>query len=154
MSSDRNPASPNADLDEERELDGPIELDDWDPPDDEDEAIDVDVDEAAEAAFVEAVNAKIDLLRNLYVESQRDAVLAEQFDRLLVEKDSDVEIRRWAGIVVKAPSGAGKTRMIGRFLASHPRVHGFDTDETDVVHIDVPSPVSNKSLGLEVLRTM
>ncbi len=134
----------------ELELDGTIELDDWDPPDEEE----AEGDEPSDAAFAAEVEAKIAALRGLYVETQRDAVLAEQFERLLTEKDSGVEIRRWAGIVVKAASGAGKTTMVGRFLKNHPRVHGFGSDDSDFVHIDVPSPVTNKSLGLAVLRTM
>lgn len=136
---------------DDHELDGPIRIEDWDPPD-----LTVEEDEAQGPGddLVAVVNAKIAALRGLYVESQRDAVLAEQFERLLAEKDSGVEIRRWAGIVVKAPSGAGKSRMLTRFLQHHPRVHGFHTDEADFVHIDVPSPVTNKTLGLEVLRTM
>lgn len=135
----------------ELELDGPIQLDDWDLP--EPEYVDGDVEET-DRGHVAVVEAKVAALRGLYVESQRDAVLAEQFERLLAEKDSDIDIRRWAGIVVKAPSGAGKSRMIARFLANHPRIHRFGTGEADFVHIDVPSPVTNKTLGLEVLRTM
>lgn len=133
----------------EHELDRAIELDDWDPPDQEGEVADT-----VDAAFVDAVEAKITALRELYVESHRDEVLAEQFERLLREKDSRVRIRRWSGIVVKAPSGAGKSRMISRFLAQHPRVRDFDSGSSDFVHIDVPSPVTNKTLGLAVLRTM
>lgn len=140
----------NTDLDVE--VEGPIELDEWDPPDIEDDA--PAADETAEAAFAASVDARMDLLRGLYVESGRDEVLAAQFHRLLVEKDSDVPIRRWAGLLVKAPSGAGKTRMLSRFLKAHPRIHGFGEEETNFVNIDVPSPVTNKSLGLEVLRTM
>ncbi|MBL8597775.1 MAG: ATP-binding protein [Devosia sp.] len=130
--------------------DEPIHLDDWDPPDTE------EFDDDHDEAFIAAVEAKVATLRNLYVESPRDHVLATQFERLLVERDAGVEIRRWAGIVVKAYSGAGKTRMLKRFLGQHPRVHGFGNADADpdFVHIDVPSPVTNKSLGLEVLRTM
>ncbi len=134
-----------------QESDEPIDLDAWDPEDlggDEDsEGNDGDTLEAE-------VNTKMDRLRTLYVESSRDAVLAKQFKRLLAEKDSDVDIRRWAGLLVIAPSGAGKTRMIKRFLQNHPRIHRFGEEDTDFINIDVPSPVTNKSLGLEVLRTM
>lgn len=136
----------------EPEVQRPIQLDDWDPPDADDDL--PDGEEAAEAEFAATVDAKIDGLRPLYVESRRDEVLAQQFHRLLVEKDSEVPIRRWAGLLVKAPSGAGKTRMFRRFLEAHPRVLGFGEDETNFIAIDVPSPVTNKSLGLEVLRAM
>ena len=81
-------------------------------------------------------------------------MLSKQFERLLREKDSSRKVRRWAGLVVVAPSGAGKTTMLRRYLQSHHRVHCFGTDDTDFLAIDVPSPVTNKSLGLEVLRTM
>lgn len=130
--------------------DEPIGLDDWDP-------VEPDVEDGEEDehdAFEASINAKIDMLRELYVESRRDVVLDNQFKRLLVERDSSVAIRRWAGLLVTAPSGAGKTRMVSRFLRDHPRVHRFGQEDTDFVSIDVPSPVTNKSLGLEVLRTM
>jgi len=129
----------------------PIHLDDWDPTDADNEEGDVAQDNDA---FIATVEAKVAELRALYVESPRDQVLAMQFQRLLAERDSGIDPRRWAGIVVTANSGAGKTRMIKRFLGQHPLVRAFGTEDSNFVHIDVPSPVTNKSLGLEVLRTM
>ncbi|SMQ68632.1 TniB protein [Devosia lucknowensis] len=130
-----------------------IELDDWDP-----QALDgehgIDVADDDGAAFEDEVDAKLLALRSLYVASGRDAVLARNFERLLKERDSPNPIRRWAGLLLMAPSGAGKTRMMSRFLAAHPRVHDFAGDDSNFIGIDVPSPVTNKSLGLAVLRSM
>lgn len=138
-------------MSQEHDHNGPIHLDDWDPPDADqgDPTFDED-----SAAFIAAVEAKVAELRSLYVESPRDQALALQFRRLLAERESGIDPRRWAGIVVTAHSGAGKTRMLKRFLGQHPLVRDFGTEDSNFVHIDVPSPVNNKSLGLEVLRTM
>ena len=136
-----------------REGENHIDLDEWDPPtfadgdDEHDES-------GADEALLASVKAKVSHLRELYVATERDAVLANQFERLLEEKDSGTDIRRWAGLLVKGSSGAGKTRMLRGFLRDHPRVHDFGGQNSDFVAIDVPSPVTNKSLGLEVLRTM
>lgn len=131
-----------------------IDLDAWEAPADDDGQDDGSVDDPVDQALAALVRAKILGLRELYVESSRDAVLAAQFERLLEEKHSGTHIRRWAGLVVKGGSGAGKTRMLKRFLGRHPGVHDFGGDDSNFVAIDVPSPVTNKSLGLEVLRTM
>lgn len=128
-----------------------IDLDDWDPP--ADDSVEQDCAED-DLAFEQAIDAKMDSLRELYIETPRDHVLDKQFKRLITEKYSPAEPRRWAGLVLEAPSGAGKTRMLNRYLGKHPRVHGFGTDDTNFIAIDTPSPVTNKTLGLEVLRTM
>src|SRR5690554_2135968 len=96
----------------------PISLDDWDPRDDEDG----DAEESPNAELLAAVRSKMAELRGMYVGTSRDASLETQFARLLEEKDSGAPERRWAGLLVKAPSGAGKTRMLREFLQSHPRV--------------------------------
>jgi hypothetical protein len=129
-----------------------ISLDDWDPL--EEETGDAADDDIEQDAHYQAVNAKVLQLRSLYVETSRDAILANQFDRLLEERDSNIDPRRWSGLLVRGHSGAGKTRMLRRFLSTHPRVRGYGTEDSNFAAIDVPSPVNNKSLGLEVLRTM
>ncbi|CAN7373308.1 ATP-binding protein [Devosia sp. LjRoot3] len=126
-----------------------ISLDAWDPVDDE-----YEVEQGSNVAHLAAVKAKISELRKMYINTSRDASLNEQFERLLEEKESGAPERRWAGLLVKAPSGFGKSRMLREFFETHPMIHEYGSETSNLLAIQVPSPVTNRSLGLAVVRTM
>lgn len=126
-----------------------IDLDDWDPEAEEDETH-----TGTSPELLAVVKAKMAELRRMYITSGRDSSLSVQFERLMEERDFGSPERRWGGLLVKAPSGAGKSRLVREFLERHPRVIGFGTDESNFSYVQVPSPVTNRTLGTAVLRTM
>jgi hypothetical protein len=135
---------------EHRTRNDTIALDDWDAPD-EGPAFE---EEHHNTEHLAAVKKKMQELRKIYIETERDDVLRMQFETLLEEREAGAPIRDYSGLLVKASSGAGKSTMLRDFLRHHPAVHDFGRERSDFIHIDVPSPVNNKTLGLEVLRCM
>ncbi|WP_338610597.1 TniB family NTP-binding protein [Pelagibacterium nitratireducens] len=130
---------------------GVIALDQWDPPVGRRASTRSD-----DEAHVATVTSKIAELQELYVNTQRDHILASNFQRLLDLRAAPAPERKHAGLLVIGDSGAGKSRMLRNFFSNHTMLPGYGEQDAEcpLISMDVPSPVSNKSLGLEALRCL
>ena len=104
--------------------------------------------------------ARIAELRALHMETERDRDLACQLGRLLridAEGRWTPEPVRFAegmetrGIIMIEPPGRGKTTAIRRLLAGCAALNP-EGGPARHLHMQVPSPATLKSLGLEILR--
>lgn len=130
---------------------GLIDTEFWDPQDEDYE--DSSAETALRAERKAHAAATVKVLRGMYIETDRDDQLRDAFETLIEERESNHDVRRFVGISIPMHSGAGKSRMLANFLANHPLFKGYPDDpDCPLIRIDTPSPVSNKSLGLEVLR--
>jgi hypothetical protein len=105
----------------------------------------------------------IQQLRSQYVATGDDAAFKLHLSRILVTREdgtltlepvrysSDADTR---GVIVTAPAGAGKTRLIGAALDSlmDSCEPGEDEELQPILRVTVPSPATVKSLGLELLE--
>lgn len=92
-----------------------------------------------------------------YLRTARDPELRRRIDRLLQsEQDGicrparvgpDGETR---GLIVTGEAGEGKTTLIKRTLATHPALQQ-QGDDLPVLHVDVPSPATAKSLAVAIV---
>lgn len=101
----------------------------------------------------------VSTLRAIHLSTDRDAKLAEQLDRLL---QADAAGRRVAapvrfaagletrGIAFIEPPGGGKTTAIRRALLRRPELNPPGGRPLHL-HVQVPSPATLKSLGVEIL---
>lgn len=97
-------------------------------------------------------------LRTSYLRTGRDDEMARRIKRLLA-RDPDGNVRpatmgpngETRGLVVTGPAGEGKTTLLQRSLSNH---EGLQTngDDLPVLHVDVPSPATTKSLAIEIVR--
>jgi hypothetical protein len=119
---------------------------------------------------IEPVVPDLDIMQRLrlrYVSTGDDAALKEHFARVLVARDDGsltLDPLRYGsesegdtrGIIVTAPSGAGKTRLVGAALDQILAEAGPCPEQADDMHpilrVTVPSPATLKSLGLELLE--
>ena len=114
--------------------------------------------EDTRSAKIDAILAE---LRVHHVKTERDRELAMQLNRLLrvdeagrqtaepVRFTADLETR---GITLIDGPGGGKTTSL-RWLLSETAALNPDTGPPRHLHVQVPSPASLKSLGLEILRS-
>jgi len=83
-----------------------------------------------------------------------------EFDLLLAERRANLAAGRQKeahGLLVLAPSGAGKTTLVRNALHRHPsglRMLTGEEERADVVSMAVPSPATPKGVGLSVLEAL
>ena len=84
----------------------------------------------------------------------------QEFDFLLAQRRASAEDGRQPearGLLVVAPSGAGKTTLIRNAFRQHPsglRMLTDDDERADVVSMAVPSPATPKGVGLSMLEAL
>lgn len=84
----------------------------------------------------------------------------QEFDFLLAQRRASAEDGRQPearGLLVVAPSGAGKTTLIRNAFRQHPsglRLLTDDDERADVVSMAVPSPATPKGVGLSMLEAL
>ncbi|QIR85100.1 TniB family NTP-binding protein [Paracoccus sp. AK26] len=96
--------------------------------------------------------------RTTYLRTARDPELRRRVDKLLrtsedglcrpVRMGPDGETR---GIIVTGRAGEGKTTLIKRTLMTHPSLKAGG-EELPMLHVDVPSPATVKSLAIAILN--
>lgn len=100
-------------------------------------------------------------LRARHVSTERDRELAEQLDRLLMVDDAGRQIAQpvrftasleTRGISIIEPPGGGKTTAVRRLLSRNPALNP-EGGPARYLQVQVPSPATLKSLGLEILRS-
>lgn len=100
-------------------------------------------------------------LRARHLVTERDRELAAQLDRLLQVDDLGRQIPEpvrftagmaTRGITIIEPAGGGKTTAVRRLLARNAALNPED-GPARYLHVQVPSPATLRSLGLEVLRS-
>lgn len=110
----------------------------------------------------ERVNAVVDKLRAVYVESDRDDKIAKQLLRLLRRSqkkryhnrpEGDDNRKAGGGFLVIGGSGSGKTAALERILANHPAFPGYGIVGSGCPFVTVlcPSPSTMATLGNAVL---
>lgn len=83
-----------------------------------------------------------------------------EFDLLVAEHRANLAAGRQKeahGLLVLAPSGAGKTTLVRNALHQHPsglRMLTGEEERADVVSMAVPSPATPKGVGLSMLRPL
>ena len=83
-----------------------------------------------------------------------------EFDLLLAERRANLAAGRPKevhGLLVAAPSGAGKTTLVGNALLRHPsglRMLTTEDERPDLVNMRVPSPATPKGVGLSMLEAL
>ena len=106
-------------------------------------------------------------LRRRYVKTPRDRAILDHMGRVL-ERDADgrltLEPTRFGpegetrGVIVTAPSGEGKSSLLGHAFSGFRQVDADDAhedaaaDEPVMLRLVTPSPGTMKSLGLEILK--
>lgn len=86
--------------------------------------------------------------------------LQREFDLLLAERQANLAAGRQKevqGLLLVAPSGAGKTTLVRNALQQHPsglRMLTSDGEQADVVSMAVPSPATPKGVGLSMLEAL
>lgn len=81
-----------------------------------------------------------------------DLLLAERRANLLAGRQKEVH-----GLLIVAPSGAGKTTLVRNALRQHPsclRMLTEGEEQADVVSMAVPSPATPKGVGLAMLEAL
>jgi hypothetical protein len=106
------------------------------------------------------VARKLTELRSLHVPTDRDRELKRQLDRLLQVNDAGIQIPapvrftaalETRGITIIEPAGGGKTTAVRRLLSRSEALNPPDAPARHL-HVQVPSPATLKSLGLEILK--
>ncbi len=117
--------------------------------------------EAARAMTRAGIAGKIADLRARHIATDRDHDLSDQLDRLLqldasgrqiavpVRFTAEMETR---GITLIEPAGGGKTTAVRRLLSKNAALNPAGGPARHL-HVQVPSPATLKSLGLEILRS-
>ncbi|WP_323009553.1 TniB family NTP-binding protein [Paracoccus sp. (in: a-proteobacteria)] len=83
-----------------------------------------------------------------------------EFDLLLAERRANLAAGRQQevhGLLVTAPSGAGKTTLVENALLRHPsglRMLTTEDERADLVSMRVPSPATPKGVGLSMLEAL
>ncbi|RDD72764.1 TniB family NTP-binding protein [Paracoccus versutus] len=83
-----------------------------------------------------------------------------EFDLLLEQRRANLRQGRQQevrGLLVVAPSGAGKTTLVARVLRQHPsglRMLTEGEERADIVSMVVPSPATPKGVGLDMLEAL
>lgn len=100
-------------------------------------------------------------LRGTYIRTPRDDLFRAHLDRLL-KRDADGTLTaapvtftatgETRGIAVVEGPGGGKTSLVHHVLSTHPALQSDDPMRQTVFAVQVPSPATLKSLGLEILR--
>jgi hypothetical protein len=104
-------------------------------------------------------------LRERYVSSSRDDLTKEQLRHLIVnavaarnsKAPRSLKNRRAGiGLVIVAPSGAGKTRMLDWIFRNHPAFPGFGIEDARcaLISIDCPSPSTLGQIGNTILEEL
>ena len=112
-------------------------------------------------------SAIIKMMRRHYVQTDRDKAVRLVLDSLFERDDSGTQLpvparfgqeQETHGLIVIGESGAGKTTALAQNLRTHPALTSavVARDATNgvgpLLKIDVPSPTTLKTLGLEILR--
>ena len=100
-------------------------------------------------------------LRDKYVRTDRDALFRSHLDRLL-KRGADGTLLpdpvtftatgETRGIALVEEAGGGKTSLVYHVLNTHPALQSDDPRIDRWIKVEVPSPATLKSLGLEILR--
>ena len=99
-------------------------------------------------------------LKALFFPTPTYRALQAEFDLLLEQRRADLREGRQQevrGLLLVAPSGAGKTTLVGRVFRQHPsglRMLTGSVEHADVVSMVVPSPATPKGVGLDVLEAL
>lgn len=104
--------------------------------------------------------ATLDALRDIYIETSRDSILRQHIDRLL-RRDAEgnplpqpvtfTATGDTHGIALVEGAGGGKTSLVNHVLKNHPALQSDDPARMPWIGVNVPSPATLKSLGLEIL---
>lgn len=97
-------------------------------------------------------------LRTSYLRTGRDDEMARRIKSLLA-RDPDSNVRpatmgpngETRGLVVTGAAGEGKTTLIHRSLLNHEWLRS-NGDDLPVLHVDVPSPATMKSLAVQIIQ--
>ncbi|WP_333834669.1 TniB family NTP-binding protein [Rubrimonas sp.] len=115
-----------------------------------------------DAAPSASPSAVVQRLRRRYVATDDDPELRRHLGRILIARDDGAltldPIRHGdegdtRGVMVMAPPGAGKTRLVGTALDDLLKASGATVGEGrhPILRVTVPAPATLKSLGLELL---
>jgi hypothetical protein len=97
--------------------------------------------------------ARKQVVKAIHIKDEVFRRAERRFDLVLKSLEDDVESK---ALVVRAPSGAGKTHLLGH-LATDPRLVSFQDEFGDVrplVRVSAPSPCTLKTLGIVIHRAL
>ena len=99
----------------------------------------------------------LNILRGKYVESPRDTVVREDIDMLLANRAINCHCSNPAsrmGLLLTGDPGAGKTSLLTRLISRYPALQGGGENDLGALVLRVESPVTLKSLALQILRAL
>ncbi|MBO9401166.1 ATP-binding protein [Shimia sp. R9_3] len=108
---------------------------------------------------LEAVDIQIARLRDLFVAHQASDELRLSFDRQLRERRAAIRLgsrNKVRGLALIGAAGSGKSTAVDRLIETHPDLIIVEegSGPAEVIKFDVPSPVSLKVVGTELLSAL
>lgn len=100
-------------------------------------------------------------LRGTYITTSRDGIFRQHLDRLLQRDAAGLLLPNPVtftstgdthGIALVEGPGGGKSSLVHHVLKNHPALQSDDPEKRPWIGVNVPSPATLKSLGLEILR--